>query len=285
MADFTEIADRVWSARYDWFDVNVALVGGSRGLLLVDTHGSWRAATEVVDDVRRLGAGEVVEVVNTHGHFDHCFGNDTVLRAWPGVPIRATEAGARNTVTAGERIQAAYAADPAGADARAAEIAETVIVPADHTFSSATALDLGDRLVELVHPGRGHTDGDLVVTVPDADVLLAGDLVEQSGPPMFGEDCFPMDWPATLDLVLQLLGASTVVLPGHGAPVDRSFVSDQRDLVGAVAETIRDGRTQGAPVDAWLREADWPMETEALRHAVTRGYDQLPPATRRLPMA
>ena len=50
----------------------------------------------------------------------------------------------------------------------------------ERTFSSAIALDLGDRYVELVHPGRGHTAGDLVVRVPDADVVLAGDLVEQA---------------------------------------------------------------------------------------------------------
>ena len=58
----------------------------------------------------------------------------------------------------------------------------TEIVAAGPTFSSAPVIDLGDRMVELVHPGRGHTGGDLVVRVPDADVLLAGDLVEESAP-------------------------------------------------------------------------------------------------------
>ena len=48
------------------------------------------------------------------------------------------------------------------------------------TFSSARAVDLGDRMVELVHPGRGHTAGDLVLRVPDADLVFAGDLVEES---------------------------------------------------------------------------------------------------------
>ena len=45
MADFTEVADRVWVARYEWFDVNVTAVGGDRGLVVVDTHGSTAAAT------------------------------------------------------------------------------------------------------------------------------------------------------------------------------------------------------------------------------------------------
>ena len=73
MPDFTEVADRVWVARYEWFDVNVSLVGSDRGLLVVDTLGSAAAAREVVDDGRRLGAGEVVAIVNTHAHFDHTF--------------------------------------------------------------------------------------------------------------------------------------------------------------------------------------------------------------------
>ncbi len=55
---FTEVADRIWVARYDWFDVNVTLVGGDRGLLVVDTHASELAATGVLDDVRRLGPVE-----------------------------------------------------------------------------------------------------------------------------------------------------------------------------------------------------------------------------------
>ena len=48
----------------------------------------------------------------------------------------------------------------------------------------ATALDLGDRRVEIAHLGRGHTDGDLLVVVPDADLLFAGDLLESAGPPV-----------------------------------------------------------------------------------------------------
>ena len=115
------------------------------------------------------------------------------------------------------------------------------------------ALDLGDRQVELVHPGRGHTAGDLVVRVPDADVLLAGDLVEESavrqGVPGFGDDCYPMEWPLSLDIVLGLTTPTSVVVPGHGAPVDRDFVEEQRNAIGVVAETIRDLATRGVPVD------------------------------------
>ncbi|MCB8957556.1 MAG: MBL fold metallo-hydrolase [Nocardioides sp.] len=279
---FTEVADRVWVARYEWFDVNVTLVGGDRGLLVVDTHASAAAAATVVDDVRHLGAGDVVGIVNTHEHFDHTFGNGTVRAAYGGVPIHAHETAAERTVAAGERIKAAYAADPD--DPHRDEVLRTQVVPADRTFSSALALDLGDRLVELVHPGRGHTGGDLVVRVPDADVLLAGDLVEESAPPSYGEDSWPMDWPLALDVVLGLTTPGTVVVPGHGAPVDRAFVEDQRNTIGIVAETVRDLAGRGIPVDRALDVGEWPWPREGLADAVRRGYEQLPRSQKRLPL-
>ncbi|GAA4694305.1 MBL fold metallo-hydrolase [Nocardioides conyzicola] len=284
---FTEIADRVWVARYEWFDVNVTLVGGDRGLLVVDTHASDLAARAVVDDVRRLGAGEVVGVVNTHEHFDHTFGNGAFRAAYGELPIHAHEVAAERTVPAGERIKGLYDADPD--DPHGDEVRATVIVPADRTFSSAVSLDLGDRAVELVHPGRGHTGGDLVLRVPDVDVLLAGDLVEESmarnGVPGFGDDCYPLEWPHSLDIVLSLSTSATVVVPGHGAPVDREFVEEQRNAIGIVAQTIRDLAARGVRAEDALEAVGWPYPREELAAAVRRGYAQLSRSEKRLPLA
>ena len=283
---FTEVADRVWVARYEWFDVNVTLVGGERGLLVVDTHASSLAAREVIADVRRLGAGEVVGIVNTHEHFDHTFGNLEFRTAYGELPIHAHEVAAERTVSAGGRIKGLYDDEPD--DPHRDEVQATVIVPADHTFSSAITLDLGDRAVELVHPGRGHTGGDLVLRVPDVDVLLAGDLVEESmarnGVPGFGDDCYPLEWPHSLDIVLSLSTSSTVVVPGHGAPVDREFVEEQRNAIGIVAQTIRDLAARGVPVDQALEATEWPYPREELAAAVRRGYAHLSRSEKRLPL-
>lgn len=279
---FTEIADRVWVAHYEFIDLNVGLVGGDRGLVVVDTYASAPLARGVIDDVRALGAGEVVAVVNTHEHFDHTFGNGAFRQAYgAGLPIHATEEAAARTIPSGEAWKAKSEAYD---DPRVPDIRATEIVPADRTFSSAAVIDLGDRYLELLHPGRGHTAGDLVVKVSDADVLLAGDLVEQSGPPAYGDDCHPMDWPLTLDLVLGLLSPSSVVVPGHGGLVDRAFVQDQRADIGVVAETIRDLAAQGVPVDDALAAGEWPFPAERLADAVRRGYAQLPRSQKRLPL-
>lgn len=279
---FTEVADRVWVARYDWFDVNVTLVGGDRGLLVVDTHGSGAAARAVVDDVRRLGAGEVTAVVNTHWHFDHTFGNDAFCTAYGELPIHAHENAVDELARWGDDVKQRYADSPH--DPHREEVLATPVVLPDHTFSSARVLDLGDRAVELVHPGRGHTSGDLVVRVPDADVLVAGDLVEESAAPSFNDDAWPMDWPLSLDIVLGLLTSGSVVVPGHGAPVDRAFVEQQRNEIGIVAETIRDLAGRGVPLDQALDAADWPFPREGLGAAVRKGYEQLPRSQKRLPL-
>lgn len=198
MTQFTEVADRVWVARLPEHDVNVSLVAGSAGLVVVDTY---LADYPLLDLVRGVSPLPVLHAVNTHVHFDHVEGN-----------------GLFDSVVAHENCRADGVT---------------------RTFSSALVLDLGDRQVELIHPGRGHTDGDLVVRVPDADVLLAGDLVEESGPPSVGEDAFPLEWPLTLDLVLGLLTPASVVVPGHGAAVDRDFVQQQAQDLATAAESVR----------------------------------------------
>jgi glyoxylase-like metal-dependent hydrolase (beta-lactamase superfamily II) len=280
---FTEVAPRVWVAHYDWMHVNITLVGGSAGLVMVDTHGSAAEARRVADDVRRLGVGPLTGLVNTHEHWDHHFGNATMVEQFGDLPVHATD-------WAGEHMEASARhafelLEQDTDDPRRDEVLATTVHLPTHTFSSAVQLDLGDRAVELIHPGRGHTGGDLVVRVPDADVLLAGDLVEESDPPSIGDDSWPLEWPATLDLVLSLMTDATVVVPGHGRVVDKAFVQDQRLDLGQVAETVRDLASRGVPQSEALAKGDWPWDPTLLESAVRLGYEHLPLSQKRLPLA
>jgi len=116
-------------------------------------------------------------------------------------------------------------------DAAAVEAVE--IVPPNHTFGEDTTIDLGGRHVVLHHPGRAHTGHDAVVDVPDADVTVVGDIVEEGAPPSF-HDAFPLEWPATLEALLPRLRRT--VVPGHGDVVDATFVAEQRAQLAEVAE-------------------------------------------------
>lgn len=282
---FTEVADRVWVRRHPWLDVTTTVVAGDAGVLVVDTGGSSAVAREHVRAVRHLSTLPVLAVVNTHWHFDHTFGNAAFHEAWPQAELWAHEDAADELAGRGAAalVELGSPGHP-DSDGHHAEVAATDLLVPDHSFSAARALHLGDRLVEVLHPGRGHTAGDSVVHVPDARVLLAGDLVEESGPPGYGDDCYPLAWPATLDVVLGLLHEDSVVVPGHGAPVDRDFVVEQRGRIGEVAETVRGLAAQGVGPGEALAAAEWPWPREGLRHAVARGYAHLPRDARRLPL-
>jgi glyoxylase-like metal-dependent hydrolase (beta-lactamase superfamily II) len=267
---FTEVADRVHVLRYPVLDVNVTLVVGEQRALLVDTLSTGEQATELAEAARRV-TGYPLILVNTHHHYDHCFGNATL--AGSGEPIWAHEAAAARLREHGARCQREAYTEWADRDpAFAEELAAVRILAPNHTVRHLSTVDVGGRPVELCHYGRGHTDGDLVVRVPDADVLVAGDLVEESGPPDFA-DGFPLEWPDTLATVLTQLGPGTVVVPGHGALVDRAFVQAQHADLSALDWLIRDGHADRA--DPAKVAARSPFGLDASLPAVRRGYAEM----------
>ncbi|MFC6153699.1 MBL fold metallo-hydrolase [Nocardioides yefusunii] len=286
-----EVADRVWVVRHPWLDVNVTVVGSAAGLVVVDSLGSAAAARALVETLRPLaGASGVHTVLNTHWHFDHTFGNDELLHTWPDAVLVAHEAAAAELARDGEAMRRTLS-EPGhpDSDGHHDDVAATILRVPTETFSSARVLDLGDRVVEVLHLGAGHTAGDAVVHVPDADLLVAGDLVEESGPPCYGDDSHPLAWPGTVDSLLGLLRPGTVVVPGHGDVVDRAFVEAQADDVHRVADTVRGLASSGVSVDDALDAAQWPWPREHLVEAVRRGYAHLPATAfgpaRRLPLA
>jgi glyoxylase-like metal-dependent hydrolase (beta-lactamase superfamily II) len=273
MPDFSEVADRVWVARYEWADANVTAISGSRGLVVVDTHGSTAAGRIVLEDLDRLGVGRVAHVVNSHWHWDHTFGNAAFREARPDVPIHAHEEAAVWLAERSDRIKQRYAEST---DDHRDEIAATEIVIPDQTFSDMHVVDLGDRVIELVFLGRGHTSGDIVVRVPDADAVLVGDLVEESAKPWIGMDSWPLEWPATLDALLELVTERTLVIPGHGIAVDRTYVQTQRDEISNIVEMVRNLAELGIPAERAAAQGEWPWEVdERIHNAITRGYEAL----------
>src|SRR5689334_11784692 len=194
MSVWPEVGDRVFPRRYAFYDQNIGAILGDDGVLIVDTRISHRQADEILTDLRALTDLPVRAVVNTHGHNDHAFGNHRFRPA----PIWGHARCARMVAeTGGAQIAKVAAAIPALAE----ELSEVILDPPDRTFEGESAVvdfDAGGRRIELRYLGRGHTDNDVVVLVPDADVLFGGDLVEADAPPYFG-DGYPMEWPATVE--------------------------------------------------------------------------------------
>jgi glyoxylase-like metal-dependent hydrolase (beta-lactamase superfamily II) len=226
-----EVADRVWVRRYDPYDVNVTVIAGQRHVLLVDVRTTLREAAELRDHIAELPVGPVSLVAFTHAHLDHCLG----AGVFAGVPVWGT-AGCRDALLALGPGHLASMPSWVPEEEHAHLRASHIIAP-DHTFRDRQRLGLGDREVELLHLGHGHTDHDLVVHVPDAEVMVAGDLVEIGAPPQFG-DAYPYQWPSTL-AAFEAFDA-TVVVPGHGAVTDQAGVARQQADLAQLASLCRE---------------------------------------------
>jgi glyoxylase-like metal-dependent hydrolase (beta-lactamase superfamily II) len=161
-------------------------------------------------------------------------------------------------------------ATAAGRPDLAEQLEHVVVHPPNQMVSEYVDLSVGGRSVQLHHLGRGHTDNDVVVLVPDCDLLHAGDLVEEGGPPSFN-DSYPLDWFDTMSRVSGL--SEGVVVPGHGAVVDREFVDNQRAEIGAVVALAREVHAEGGRIeDAAVKG---PFGEDASLEALERAVAQL----------
>jgi glyoxylase-like metal-dependent hydrolase (beta-lactamase superfamily II) len=284
-AGWQEVGDGCFRRRYRSFDLNIGVVRGSLGLLVLDTRADLRQAEELLDHLATFGQ-PVRWVVNSHWHFDHLFGNQRFQEAAGGSRRPAdAEVAADLELWGHEALPPTLArseADGFRADLRAAygdeagdEYDRVVLTPPDHLVADRHVLDLGDRGVELVHLGRGHTDNDLVVSVLGTGVVYAGDLLEESAPPAYGDDCFPLDWPGTADALVAR--APTTFVPGHGDVMGLAMAAEQATAISGVADTIRGLHEAGVPLaDALAEGGDrWPFPPAALRQAVARAYTTL----------
>ena len=282
-----ELAPGVWRAVAEPDAVNLVLVAGAERALLVDTGSSPEQGRAVRSAVASVTDVPLEVVVVTHAHRDHAFG----LAAFDDL------------VTVGHEDLAGLLTSPgAHADAARLDLDPADLLPPNHPIVLAAAYDLGGRRVEVAHIGRGHTGADLVVVVPDADLVAVGDLVESAtsvpgGPggsspsevhaaPALGPDSYLHEWPITLDGVIGLMTAATRAVPGHGEPVDRPFVYEQRGRLASVAGQVRHLAESGTGA-ADAADQEWAYPLEALAAGLPTAFAQLGPvaARRTLPLA
>ncbi|WP_415950279.1 MBL fold metallo-hydrolase [Streptomyces sp. KLOTTS4A1] len=223
-----ELGDGIGRRRLPVWDATVALVAGSTGALLFDTGASLREGAQIRRQAQALlGGRRVTHIALSHPHFDHVLGTG----AFAGVRVYAA-AGMDRILNTGREELARDAVRHGLPEGDAASSTEIVIRP-HHLITHDWSLDLGGRDVLLSLAGPAHSPYDLVALVPDAGLVLCGDLVEESGEPQAGPDATPGLWPHALDRLLELGGPRPDVryVPGHGGVVDGAFVRAQRSAL------------------------------------------------------
>lgn len=243
----TKLADGVYSIEHKKLNDgnvngNTTVIIGDREVFVVDSCYLPSQASEDIAQIRRWTDKPVAYLLNTHFHNDHNNGNRTYLDAFPSVAIIAQEETKKdmdliqpgNIERAPKQLAAAIAAFKQGRgrdghalteeekkqvrellpglEQREAEMKTLVYQSPTLIFTDKLDIDLGNRIVQVRHPGRGNTPGDAVVFLPKEKILVAGDLLVHPIP--YTYDGYPAEWSRTLEK-MALLHAE-IIVPGHG---------------------------------------------------------------------
>ncbi len=282
------------------FDGNAVAIVSNAGVLVFDANGTPVVAREVIAQLRRITPQPVRWLVYSHWHWDHWYGAQEYVRAFPGLEIVSQEATRR--LMAGPAIEfnqpgldhdlpdhvaaveAALAAarDSGSAPARIeslrnhaardraflAQKREARHVLATVTFTDSLVIHMGEREIHVLHVDRAITPGDAFLWLPQQRIVVTGDLLVN--PVTFGLFCYPAGWMRTLEWI-DALGAATIV-PGHGAPLyGPGLLRATLALLRREREVVRASRQHGDSEDATLAAALADPEVLRLRDAILGG--------------
>jgi cyclase len=205
----------------------VTAIAGSQRCAVIDTGYGPR-----VDEIRAAIAAALRQpprwLINTHWHFDHTDGNGTFA-----------ESGA--TIVAHSRCRVRLSENQYVPSLEWSIPASPRIAWPALTFDSAISLDLGSQTLELLPQEPAHTDGDVAVWLPSANVLVMGDLFINGSYGVIDESSRGSlrGMINALERLLPLVNADTVVVPGHGAIGDRRTLVAFADVLRAIEERVQ----------------------------------------------
>ncbi|MFB7723060.1 MBL fold metallo-hydrolase [Nocardia sp. NPDC056100] len=233
---------------------NIGVIGGREAVLVIDTGMGQSNAQAVLEFAADYAAGRRLYLTTTHFHPEHAFGAEVFAG-------EATYLINRAQALDLERKGAAYLEMFRGlGDSVARRLEDVRLIAPDRIYESEHELDLGGRRVRMRATGRGHSLGDQVVEIPDADVLFTGDLVEAGQfaifpwfPP-YDTDVSGIGWLAVMErLIAERPGT---VVPGHGAIGGPELLADVRDYLRLLREETwirRDSAVSEATIIAEVR--------------------------------
>ncbi len=152
-------------------------------------------------------------------------------------------------------------------------------------FDEKLTVDLGNRKVEIMHVGKGHTQGDTIAWLPEEKILYAGDLVEYGATPYTG-DAHLAEWPATLERLTAL--KPNKLVPGRGdalvsAETCEEAISQTRAFITDLYSNAQDAIAKGWDLQTLFNKCretmapkygHWVIYEHCMPFDVARAYDE-----------
>jgi metallo-beta-lactamase class B len=201
---------------------------GAQDILLVDTPWLPSATVQLLDWIEKTLGKRKITAVNTHFHNDRTAGNE-VLRA-RNIPVHGSDRTAELLRINPEKNRAGFM-KLVDQEAQKEEIRRLKFVEPDQVFplKEGRTLTFGSRKAEIFYPGPGHTVDNVVVYIPDREVLFGGCFIV--GLPKLGNlsDADVKAWPASLK-TLQRFKISHVIA-GHGLDFSKGLIDHTAGLL------------------------------------------------------
>jgi glyoxylase-like metal-dependent hydrolase (beta-lactamase superfamily II) len=240
-------------------DGNSVIFRAPEGLVVMDT-GRHVEHTQKILDYAKAADLPIRDVINSHWHLDHVSGNPRVRAAYPAMQVYASAAieEAMSGFLANYRKQLeeaiAHSKDEAQIKSWRAEIstidAGHALYP-DVIVTKTAKQRIAGRDFVLHFESHAATAGDVWLFDPASRVLAAGDLVTLPVP--FLDTACPARWETALAHIAQT--DFRTLIPGHGAPMQRTGFETYRRSYGHLVACASSTRDKGACVDGWLADA------------------------------
>ncbi|MEM9318395.1 MAG: MBL fold metallo-hydrolase [Pseudomonadota bacterium] len=275
---FTEIGEGLYAFTAEG-DPNSGVIIGDDSVMIVEAQATPRLARKVIDCVRNVTDKPISHLALTHYHAVRvlgasAYGADQIIMSQKARAM-VVERGQEDWDSEFERFPRLF---------QGHEDIPGLTWPTT-TFKDQMTIYLGNRRIDLMHLGRAHTAGDIVIHVPDQNVMFTGDIVEYHSACYCGDGHFG-DWGATLDQIAAFDPAS--IAPGRGdalvgAEMVSKAIASTRDFVSSTyAPAAAVAARGGSLKEAWdaVRAAcdpkfsDYAIYEHCLPFNVARAYDE-----------
>ena len=234
--------------------VNSVLLVGDAGAVIVDTGFTDEIGTMLAKTAQGLTKKPVTHVINTHHHGDHSLGNT----AFPGAKVLSSEECRKLVESTGSEWIATIES------LTGRKFPNTKTVPASETYAKNSKTDITINGVKMVFwvPEAAHTLGDLMIWLPDDQVLLSGDVLVNKVTPNF-RDANVKEWIKALGEI-QALPAKTII-PGHGPLMTKAEAAAMHKRMSSLYAGIEAGYKAGL-TDGEIRKKLDLAEWKTLKH-------------------
>ena len=279
----TEVTERilVFDTGRSAVHSNVIVIDTRGGLVVVDTHDTPASARRIRNAIEERFEGKsILCVINTHHVIDHTAGN----WVFQDVPIIGHTA-----CIAGMSFQDSLLND-AGSRAKALEVLagipgqllELEVGSPKHTFlkeivafyegffnaypvfattmrptvlfDDRMALNLGDTTIELIYSGGLYSVSDIVIHIPEEQVVIVGDLFQKDRLPVIGRRA---DVDRCIAVMEEVIGEGSEiewVIPGHYETITVAEARIQLDYLKQLSTAVTEAKKSGTTVDGAKEE-------------------------------